>query len=56
MTHNFKTGDIVKLKSGSPDMTIIEISDDFVYCTWYDYRTNTWHENRSFPAIALCKA
>ena len=33
----FKLGDIVMLKSGSPSMTIIHVnSDGMLTCRWYD--------------------
>ena len=41
MTENFDVGDIVKLKSGSPNMTVEEVGLDAshilrVWCSWYD--------------------
>lgn len=33
--NRFKLGDIVKLNSGGPEMTIIEIFDRIVKCSWY---------------------
>jgi uncharacterized protein YodC (DUF2158 family) len=33
----FKTGDLVKLNSGSPDMTIIDINEEgTVLCCWWN--------------------
>ncbi|WP_241303039.1 YodC family protein [Burkholderia stabilis] len=35
-TDNFKTGDIVKLRSGGPDMTIHDSASDGEYkCQWF---------------------
>ena len=43
MSKEFKTGDVVKLKSGGPDMTIIDIvynRDESeilsIHCIWFD--------------------
>jgi len=43
MAGNFKKGDVVKLKSGSPPMTIQDIGDyshrgaeDGALCVWFD--------------------
>jgi len=33
---NFKTGDVVQLKSGGTIMTIEEIEDDSAHCVWSD--------------------
>lgn len=34
---NFKIGDVVRLKSGGPNMTVDEIMDDnFVICIWFN--------------------
>lgn len=31
-----KVGDVVKLKSDGPPMTVEEIGDDLVTCKWFD--------------------
>jgi uncharacterized protein YodC (DUF2158 family) len=31
----FNVGDVVRLKSGGPIMTIGEINDDTAHCTWF---------------------
>ncbi len=55
MTNTFELGDIVQLKSGSPNMTVVAITTEFAYCTWYDIKTFTWKHDISFPIVALCK-
>ena len=37
----FKKGDVVRLKSGGPKMTVSEIrSDDTLFCRWFDNKNN----------------
>ena len=40
MTYKFKVGDVVKLKSGGPIMTVAEVTEDEhrvqVHCTWFN--------------------
>jgi uncharacterized protein YodC (DUF2158 family) len=54
----FKVGDIVRLKSGGPPMTVVRIPaidlpslppEDFV-CSWFEGKR---HHQKSFPAEAL---
>ena len=65
-TANFKTGDIVRLKSGGPDMTVImddgalaklveQMSDKkgWVSCEWFDGKMRRRAE---FPPEALVRA
>jgi len=33
---NFKIGDVVKLNSGGPYMTIIGIENEFAKCQWFE--------------------
>ncbi|EID0030069.1 DUF2158 domain-containing protein [Vibrio alginolyticus] len=33
---SFNEGDVVKLKSGGPDMTIVEIDSEGCFCQWFD--------------------
>jgi uncharacterized protein YodC (DUF2158 family) len=39
MAEEFKVGDVVQLKSGSPKMTVTYAGDEYgspiVYCTWF---------------------
>lgn len=54
MSNQFNVGNTVRLKSGSPLMTITGIGDklnpDTIYCTWfYDKKM----ESGNFPAKAL---
>jgi uncharacterized protein YodC (DUF2158 family) len=36
MEQLFKVGDIVRLKSGSPQMTVIAISNNYATVSWFD--------------------
>jgi uncharacterized protein YodC (DUF2158 family) len=50
----FKAGDTVELKSGSPIMTIVLVTNDkYAICTWYDKATSSWKENIKFPTVIL---
>ncbi len=43
-----KPGDVVKLKSGGPEMTIDYVdSNGYAYCSWYDFNTHTLNFERS---------
>jgi uncharacterized protein YodC (DUF2158 family) len=37
----FAVGDVVRLKSGSPRMVVVDIASDYVTCNWIAYSTNT---------------
>jgi uncharacterized protein YodC (DUF2158 family) len=54
MAINFKVGDVVRLKSGGPDMTVnavgVGICNDQVYCVWFDGKKKG---GESFPPEAL---
>ena len=50
---NFSTGDIVKLKSGGPDMTVqgaANTSETSVYCQWFAGKKL---ERGNFPVDSL---
>jgi len=48
---SFKVGDVVRLKSGGTKMTVVEVKDEeCIVCEWM---SNTVHEQRKFPALAL---
>jgi uncharacterized protein YodC (DUF2158 family) len=45
MSHKFKSGDIVQLKSGGPKMTVAMVAEDngsiIVHCSWFDKEQRT---------------
>lgn len=41
----FIVGDVVKLKSAGPDMTIAKINDSSLECTWFDQKGELKSEN-----------
>lgn len=53
---NFQIGDIVMLKSGGPDMTVIHIDRQGgdVWCTWFVGALENPHK-AGFPPAALKK-
>lgn len=47
----FKTGDVVRLKSGGPKMTVKEEGDSIVSCQWFD-RNGKTHTDK-FQVVML---
>jgi uncharacterized protein YodC (DUF2158 family) len=47
---SFKTGDIVALKSGGPDMTVRSVDPDGVACDWFEGKRP---RKASYPAAML---
>lgn len=48
----FKIGDVVRLKSGGPPMTVTRLdADDIVRCAWFPDDQDT--KNTFFPSAAL---
>lgn len=39
---NFKKGDIVRLKSGGPLMTVGDIAQERVECFWFNHVSSEW--------------
>lgn len=46
----FKVGDVVRLNSGSPDLTVVNINEDYVTCTWTEDSQPVTH---AFPPATL---
>ncbi len=48
-------GDVVRLKSGGPDMTVKEIyaEDQEAVCIWFENKTKRMEEN--FPLVTISK-
>ena len=56
MSDTFEIGDVVKLNSGSPSMTVTYLRDDGkISCYWYSKDKSAFNFD-SFPAPALTKA
>lgn len=57
MSDQLKVGDIVTLKSGGPDMTIVEIGETYegssmqAWCSWF--KSSNEPETKHFPLAAL---
>ena len=49
----WKQGDLVRLKSSGPDMTVLGVSDKGVQCRWFD-KSGKLH-NEMFPDEVLVK-
>jgi len=59
MTANFKVGEVVRLKSGGPDMTVGQLEDDvnnpanknaFAFCSWFEGKKL---QQKTFPVEML---
>lgn len=48
-----KVGDIVRLKSGGPDMTIGNITDEFAYCQWFNKENDAKDGSYRLDALDL---
>jgi len=50
----FKKGDLVKLKSGGPKMTVEELwNDDELKCSWFDKDHKVQHATFSRDAVEI---
>jgi len=60
MSETFEVGDVVRLKSGGPAMTVEEVGDSplaggpYVHCTWFDTSSKK-PTSKSFKPQALEK-
>ena len=55
-TPELKVGDIVKLKSGGPEMTVVNVSGDKVECVWFNVDDEDYWRgpiNTTLPAVVL---
>ncbi len=52
---NFQPGDIVKVKSGGPDMTVSSTKDGDVWCTWFVVGQFGEAKSHMFKATVLLK-
>ena len=55
MKQEWKVGDVVQLKSGGPDMTVIHVSGDAatVTCAWSTKTQRQTVHRQTFPAAAV---
>jgi len=54
MSEAICAGDTVKLKSGSPLMVVLEVTDSGCLCQWFDDKNNPMEQN--FKTVVLEKA
>ncbi|QZT36676.1 DUF2158 domain-containing protein [Halosquirtibacter xylanolyticus] len=54
MKEEFQEGDVVKLKSGGPKMTILDIENIFIMCGYFD-KQDVYHTS-SFIPTSLTKS
>ena len=56
MAEAFQVGDLVKLRSGGPKMTVQSVNDgqegQLVHCVWFEQEQGSPHSH-TFPAGAL---
>jgi uncharacterized protein YodC (DUF2158 family) len=52
MEETMQPGDVVRLKSGGPKMTIRWINDGEAYCDWFE---GSDHKNGKFAVVGLEK-
>jgi uncharacterized protein YodC (DUF2158 family) len=54
MADQFKAGDVIRLKSGGPKMTVTSVADEWgapmVYCVWF---VGTKEQSGKFPPATL---
>lgn len=51
----FKVGDVVRLKGGSPALTVVNHREDAVFLTWWDDATGDFKTKNVAPGILeLC--
>jgi len=54
MSDELKVGDVVRLKSGGPVMTVTTVGDDYgtpmIWCMWFDQKGS---QTGKFPPAAL---
>lgn len=55
MSNEFKVGDVVQMKSGGPQMTVVECNDSgYVVCEWFSRKSQNM-ERREFVSASLIK-
>ncbi len=55
MSDKFNPGDVVVLKSGGPDMTVVEVSHDIVSCEWFKDTNEVLHRKFNFAALRAAR-
>lgn len=50
---NIKVGDIVKLKSGGPHMTVSRVTEDDAMCDWFVHDVASQLSSASFNILQL---
>lgn len=53
MSNQFKIGDVVQLKSGSPEMTVVSCDDEIVKVVYYNFNLSKLSAEIKLPVDSI---